>query len=576
MPSSDRPNILYIMADQMCAPLLPFHDPKSVIKMPNLMKLAQESVVFDSAYCNSPLCAPSRFSLVTGQLPHKIGGYDNAAQLSSEIPTYAHYLRREGYHTALAGKMHFIGPDQLHGFEQRLTSDIYPGDFGWTVNWDEPEVMLDWYHNMSSVVDAGPVIRTNQIDYDEEVLYKSQQYLYDHVRRRRNQPFALTASFTHPHDPYNSQHEYWDLYEGVDIPLPKTPAMPQDKLDPHSQRITKIVDLWGKEFTEEQILAARRAYFSACTYVDDQVGKLLKTLKDCGFADNTIIVFSGDHGDMLGEKGLWYKMNWFEGSARVPLLVHYPQKFAPKHVKESVSTMDLLPTFVDFVGGSVEPELPLDGVSLLPYIDESEGQKLDTVVGEYMGEATLAPVIMIRRGKWKWIYSPIDPPQLYDVESDPQENVNLAANYSNSLPSVTGINTAAKDSTNPFSELTAKLAPGIHKGSPPSRFLAPNANPPSPPITPQIPTDSLDLPSVIQSFLTETAQRWDFERITADVIRSQRYRRMVHGALIKGEHTVWDYTVPSDGSKTYVRNMGRGHEALEDFEVTSRWPRVAR
>lgn len=133
-----QPNILYIMADQMAAPLLAFHDKNSPIKTPNLDRLAEEGVTFDSAYCNSPLCAPSRFVMVTGQLPSKIGAYDNASDLAADTPTYAHYLRREGYHTALAGKMHFCGPDQLHGYEQRLTSDIYPGDYGWSVNWDEP------------------------------------------------------------------------------------------------------------------------------------------------------------------------------------------------------------------------------------------------------------------------------------------------------------------------------------------------------------------------------------------------------------------------------------------------------
>lgn len=133
-----KPNILYIMADQMAAPLLSFHDQSSPIKTPNLDRLADEGVTFDSAYCNAPLCAPSRFVMVTGQLPSRIGAYDNASDLPADIPTYAHYLRREGYHTALAGKMHFCGPDQLHGYEQRLTSDIYPGDYGWSVNWDEP------------------------------------------------------------------------------------------------------------------------------------------------------------------------------------------------------------------------------------------------------------------------------------------------------------------------------------------------------------------------------------------------------------------------------------------------------
>ena len=117
--SSKRPNILYIMADQMAAPLLKMNDPDSVIKTPHLDELARTGVNFASAYCNSPLCAPSRFTMCTGQLPSKIGGYDNASILGPEVPTYAHYLRREGYETALAGKMHFIGPDQLHGFEHR-------------------------------------------------------------------------------------------------------------------------------------------------------------------------------------------------------------------------------------------------------------------------------------------------------------------------------------------------------------------------------------------------------------------------------------------------------------------------
>lgn len=132
-----RPNILYIMADQMAAPMLHMYNDKSVIQTPNLDALAKDGVVFESAYCNSPLCAPSRFTMVTGQLPSRIGGYDNAADLPADTPTYAHYLRAQGYHTALAGKMHFCGPDQLHGFEERLTSDIYPGDYGWSVNWDE-------------------------------------------------------------------------------------------------------------------------------------------------------------------------------------------------------------------------------------------------------------------------------------------------------------------------------------------------------------------------------------------------------------------------------------------------------
>ena len=131
-PTGRKPNILFILADQVSAPLLHIHNKNSPIKTPHIDKLARKSAVFSSAYCPSPLCAPSRSSLVSGQLPSKIAAYDNAAPLGCDVPTYAHYLRREGYETVLAGKMHFIG-EQLHGFEQRLTTDIYPGDLGWYV-----------------------------------------------------------------------------------------------------------------------------------------------------------------------------------------------------------------------------------------------------------------------------------------------------------------------------------------------------------------------------------------------------------------------------------------------------------
>lgn len=191
--SQKQPNILFLMADQLAAPLLKMYNPESQIKTPNLDALAAKSVQFDSAYCPSPLCAPSRMSLISGQLPMRVGAYDNASQIGSDVPTYAHYLRLKGYETALAGKMHFVG-DQLHGYETRLTSDIYPGDFGWAVNWDDPDRRLEWYHNASSILQAGPCVRSNQLDYDEEVMYRSKQFLYDQTRKGADKrPFCLTV-----------------------------------------------------------------------------------------------------------------------------------------------------------------------------------------------------------------------------------------------------------------------------------------------------------------------------------------------------------------------------------------------
>src|ERR1700676_207487 len=158
------------MADQLTARALPAYGNR-VAKTPHIDSLAAAGVVFDSFYCNSPLCAPSRFSFMAGQLPSRIGAYDNAAEFPAQIPTFAHYLRHAGYQTALSGKMHFCGPDQLHGFEERLTTDIYPSDYSGTPDWEHPEARPSWYHNMLSVVQAGPCRRSNQLDFDEEVVY---------------------------------------------------------------------------------------------------------------------------------------------------------------------------------------------------------------------------------------------------------------------------------------------------------------------------------------------------------------------------------------------------------------------
>lgn len=499
-----KPNILYIMADQLAAPLLSMHNPKSQIRTPNLDNLADKSVVFDSAYCNSPLCAPSRMAMITGQLPSKIGSYDNACSIGSDVPTYAHYLRNAGYETTLAGKMHFTG-DQLHGYENRLTADIYPGDYGWAVNWDDPDRRLEWYHNSSSILQAGPCVRSNQLDYDEEVLYKSKQYLYDHVRKPDARPFCLTVSFTHPHDPYTIEDKYWDMYEDVDIDLPQVHIKPEDQ-DPHSKRLLQVCELEGHTFSAEQIKRARRAYYGAVSYVDDCIGQLLEVLKKCGLEDNTVIIFSGDHGDMLGERGLWYKMSYFEASVRVPLFVSHPRQFRPHRVSQNVSTLDILPTLADLVGANLIPDLPMDGLSMMNHLYGGSGH--DTVFAEYMGEGTVAPLMMIRRGPWKYITCPADAPMLFNLADDPLELINLAKSTDDKIQ------------------------------------------------------------AVFESFQVEAGQKWDFDRITQEVLLCQRRRAFVWSALQKGRFESWDYNPDDDGRKKYIRSQ----IPLDMLELKARFP----
>ena len=417
--AGDRPNILFVMADQLTASVLPFDGGPA--DAPHIERLGEEGVVFDAAYCATPLCAPSRASLLAGTLPSELGVYDNAAEFEASIPTVAHHLRDRGYATCLAGKMHFIGPDQLHGFEERLTTDIYPAGLDWIPDWSlSPRERLPWYHDLSTVLDAGPREATLQLDYDEEVGFRSVRKRWDFARDR-SRPFFLLASFTHPHDPYEIPLRYWNRYEGRGLPSPRVPPRPLEEHDPHSRRVLEMCGAHEVEIPAESAARARRAYYAAVSYVDEKVGELLRALDETGLRDDTIVVFGSDHGDMLGERGLWYKMTFFEDSARVPLVVHAPGRFASARVRQPVSLVDLLPTLVGLSG--VETER-----SLVPLL---HGEAFDPgiVACEYLAEGTLAPAVMLREGSLKYIRCPGDPDLLFDLDADPFELENLAPTH---------------------------------------------------------------------------------------------------------------------------------------------------
>ena len=232
-----KPNILIFMVDQLNGTLFP-DGPAAWLHAPNLKKLAARSTRFGTTYTASPLCAPGRASFMSGQLPSRTRVYDNAAEFASDIPTYAHHLRRAGYQTCLSGKMHFVGPDQMHGFEERLTTDIYPADFGWTPDYRKPGERIEWwYHNMGSVTGSGVAEISNQMEYDDEVAYNATRKVYDLARGNDDRPWCLTVSFTHPHDPYVARKKYWDLYEDCDHLLPEVAAMEYADHDPHAKRI---------------------------------------------------------------------------------------------------------------------------------------------------------------------------------------------------------------------------------------------------------------------------------------------------------------------------------------------------
>src|SRR4051794_28161444 len=346
------PNVLLVMVDQLAASWIPAYG-HGVVQAPNLNALARAGAVFDAAYCASPLCAPSRASLLTGRLASRTRVYDNAAEMRASLPTVTHALRAAGYATALAGKMHFVGPDQLHGFEERLTPDVYPAGLDWTPDWRAPlGERLPWYHTMDSVLHPGVSTASMQVDYDDEVCFHAVRALYDHARARPRDPFFLVASFTSPHDPWELPPRWWDRYDRAEIALPAVPSIPLEEADPHSARLRAMCGTDAAALDDEQIRRARHAYFAAISYVDDRIGAVLRAVGEAGLADDTVVVFTADHGEMLGERGLWFKMAFFEDSARVPLVVRAPVGLAAARTRVAapVSLLDLVPTLLDLAG----------------------------------------------------------------------------------------------------------------------------------------------------------------------------------------------------------------------------------
>jgi choline-sulfatase len=509
MSADGRPNILLLMVDQLGASWLSTYG-HPVVRAPHLSALGELSTVFESAYTPSPLCAPARAALLSGRLPSQIGVYDNAAELRASTPTVAHHLRAAGYATCLTGKMHFVGPDQLHGFEERLTTDIYPADLDWTPDWTlAPGDRLPWYHTMEAVLHPGVCEASMQLDYDDEVAFHAVRKLHDLGRTRGERPFFLAVSFTHPHDPWEVGPRHWGMYDRDAIDPPTVGPVPLEAADPHSRRLREMAGIDDARLTDGQVRAARHGYYAAISYVDERIGEVLDALRASGLEEDTVVVFTADHGEMLGERGLWYKMSFFEPAARVPLMIRDPRRSGPRRVAEPVSVLDLAPTLLEVARSQPEEHPAFDGSSLAPLM-RGAARVRSGVAAEYLAEGVTAPAVMVRRGRYKLVVCPSDPDQLYDLAADPHELTNLASSRE-------------------------------HAG-------------------------------VADELRREARARWDLEQLYEAVLASQRDRRMAAAGLRRGAYTAWDFQPVVDASMQYVRNRGDLYELQRRARLEARTP----
>lgn len=430
---SGKMNILMIMSDSLVVPLSgPYGD--QVGSTPNIDRLADSGVVFDRAYCNSPLCVPSRGSMLTGRYASEIECLDNANNFNSDWPTIGHTLGAAGYETVICGKMHLVGHDQLHGFDQHLALDAdythgyVPGIFKIAYDWKQPSGgnpsgngwMGQSYVNCERWDHFPQHYDWDQIIHKEALSYLSR-------KTSHSSPFFCCVSYHAPHNPFWIPEKYKAPFRSKTLPLPDVP----DGID----TCHGIMDKWLNDFhyvpqfgkammQKENLRWLYETYYGIISCLDTQIGELMTLLKKQGLDKNTAVIFTSDHGDMLAHRGMLQKRYLYERSTRVPLIFSFPDHWRrAARVEDIVSLVDILPTLSEMTGAPLLPDLP--GKSILPLITGQGNLPERAVFAEYHGEGVHAPCFMARKGDYKYIYVHGHEEQLYNVTRDPDEYVNL-------------------------------------------------------------------------------------------------------------------------------------------------------
>lgn len=416
-------NVVFILSDEHSRKVVgPYGNPR--VRTPALDSLAGEGTVFANAYCNSPICVPSRASLATGRYAHEIGCWDNAHPYDGSPPSFAHVLRDRGHPCVSIGKLHYRTSGPHNGFTEELLPLHVPdgeGDIQGLVR--SPPVARHPDSARHLAEECGPGETAYQA-YDRSVRDAAVAWLGS--RRRTDMPWCLFVSFVSPHFPLIAPPEFFALYEPEEMPLPLLRSEGEFPDHPVLRTLRDVQDYDAYFRDDGNVRVALAAYYGMVSFLDDNIGKVLAALDGSGLADETLVIYASDHGDNLGTRRLWGKLNLFEESAGIPMIVRGQGIPAGQRVDAPVSLVDVFPTIVETVTGKeTDPGMP--GRSLVASAADGAAR---LAFCEYHGPGSRTGCFMVRFGEYKYIHYEDYPPQLFNLRDDPMETVDLSAHGS--------------------------------------------------------------------------------------------------------------------------------------------------
>jgi choline-sulfatase len=421
MATSPR-NVIVIMSDE--------HNPKvmgcsghPIISTPNLDALAARGTRFTSAYTTSPVCVPARAAFAIGKYIHQIGFWDNADAYDGSIPSWHHHLRDRGHRVDSIGKLHFHTRGEDHGFtEEQVPMHILDGkgDLMGLVREDLPR--RGGAKKMIAM--AGPG-ESSYTMYDREICARAQVWLREKAKAPHDKPWVLFVSFVAPHFPLTAPPEHYYRYFNQKLPMPKLYAREERPRHPYIEDYRNSFCYDDHFEGPEDVHKALSGYFGLVSFFDEHVGKIMKVVDEMGLGGSTDVIYTSDHGDNLGSRGLWGKSTMYEEIAGVPMICAGPSFPQGKVVDTPVSHVDAMPTILEITGESFEAVK--DGHPGFSLVDLAKGVKpARTVLSEYHGMGSSTAAYMIRVGKYKYVHYVKYAPQLFDLEADPDEIHDLA------------------------------------------------------------------------------------------------------------------------------------------------------